>query len=368
MDRARQQQRRWRLTSAGPATTGRSLRSIRQTTCDRLLPILRPHLSEGLVSARAFERVRSVSRFVPSSCLGAIEVRLAGGKDVVDLAFRLDQPAQARAVVPHLASPHLAELVEQWSCAAPTWSLVRSIWLEVDLDAPIGDTALDGLPEPVVCVELGARPEADWLIQTLVPALDGRSVGAARRRQLDRSLAVLPDASALLYVFGLRARRQRASRFEIHRIDDRVDPGQMVTCLREIAGQETADRVGELIPLITGCDRFHLSFDIGETIGPAIGIEASFRGLPHRQPGWRRLLDRLVARQLCAPEKAEALWRWPGWSSPATDHASWPEAHGYPGAFAARCLSHIKLVSRPAAPPEAKAYLLFEFLDKREVA
>ncbi len=364
MDESDQQQRRW-LTTAEADAADRQVRGLRGATCDVVLPLLRSYLSEALVSELAFERLVSPARFFPSSCLGALELRLAASRTDVDLAFRLDHSAQARAVAEHLETPHLVRFLLQWAHKERIWAPVRAIWLEFDLDSAEVELAARGLPEPVVIAELGEQPSVDWLLDALVPALDGSPPSAQRRRLLAGSLGALPPGSHLLYVFGLRARQRAASRFEIERTDDRVDLGTIVSGLRPFVGHETADRVDGLLPLIADCDRFHLSFDIGDTIDPAVGLEASFRRLPHREPGWKRMVDRLVGSGLCAAEKAEALWRWPGWSSPATDRGAWPEAYSQPGVFMARCLSHIKLVSRPGEAPEAKAYLLFEALDKR---
>jgi hypothetical protein len=86
-----------------------------------------------------------------------------------------------------------------------------------------------------------------------------------------------------------------------------------------------------------------------------VGVEGSFVRLPHREPGWRELFDRLQARDLCTQEKRAAAFAWPGQDSARTAPA-WPPAAR--GGRCVRSLSHVKVVTHPEREPEAKVYLL----------
>ena len=57
---------------------------------------------------------------------------------------------------------------------------------------------------------------------------------------------------------------------------------------------------------------------------PRVGMEGSFSRLPRREPRWRELLDRLVARGLCPPEKRDALLAWPGYDTFWSASGAWP--------------------------------------------
>ncbi len=322
-------------------------------------PVLRSHLSASLVSGQAFERVRDVARWIPETCLCAIEVRLGAGEPDVDFSVRLRDRAEVRALTPRLSPPHVARFLERWAESCFELQPVRSVWLEFDLDRQSC-----GHLEPIVCVELEGPPNAEWLIDHLIPGLDGGPTSPARGRLIRRILEVTRAPAELLYVFGLGARGCNATRLEFHR----ASPQSMVGILRALDQHDAAGRVAALGPVVDGCDRYHLSFDVGEAIMSRIGIEASFRRLPGREPGWLQLFDRLIDQGLCSRSKKEAAFRWPGWDSAATAPHQWPENPPRPRTFCARCLSHVKLVSSPAIEPEAKAYLLFAVLDNGDTS
>lgn len=313
------------------------------------LPLLRAHLDERLVSTAAFDRIAGLAGHLPGACLGVFEVRLADDSGVVDLSVRVQEREHAAILANRVGPPHVATLLERWSRSVPDLAAIRSIWLELDLDQTPGSRL-----EPVVCVELDRGFEPAWILDTLVPALDGASPSASRRANLRRIVSAAPRLEDLLYVFGLGARGLDATRFEFHR----VTPRTLRAWHETLEARDTAGRLDPLLLVLADADRYHFSFDIGEEILPRLGLEASFRRLPHREPGWRGMLDRMVSRGLCTAAKREAVLAWPGWDSVKTASGAWPAAARSAG-FMARCLSHFKLVSTPEAEPEAKAYLLF---------
>lgn len=251
----------------------------------------------------------------------------------------------------HLSPPHLRRLLSHGWNEISHPSLVSSIWLEFDLDHEP-----QGLPVPAVAARLGKQVDSRWLADTLLPALQGRSLDAAQRRWVGRSVDRLPAGIRLLYAFSVLSRPGAALRLEFVSQDLKA----LLDYLGNVAPSETFRRVAGFAYLLEGADRYHLSFDVGTSIGPRIGLECGFARLPHREPRWLALFDRLVAAELCSPGKRDAVFEWPGYDTLWTATRVWPAAEEALGTYCVRCLSHVKIVTRPDREPEAKAYLLFQ--------
>jgi hypothetical protein len=326
---------------------------------DAWLPFLDPHLPPLLIDRRAREWLDGVTRLVPGDCAGVLELRLAGDSPAVDFAFRLVGPDQARSVAPRLSSARARSFVSRWARREPGLEPVSCLWLELDAALGAGAGREPGsLAPPLLCARLDRAVDAGWLTGSLLPALCGEALPAARRRILDRCLDALPSSARVLYVFSLLGRPGEAVRIELFGLE----PAAMAAYLRRAAVPRAAGLVEAAAPLVAGADRFHLSFDVGAEVAPRIGVECGFERQPRREPRWTELLDRLVVRRLADPAKRDAVLAWPGqdslWSAPGR----WPAAALGLGGHTARGLSHLKLVLRPGRAPEAKAYLLFQHL------
>jgi hypothetical protein len=122
-----------------------------------------------------------------------------------------------------------------------------------------------------------------------------------------------------------------------------------------------------LEPVARSVDRVLLDIDVGETVGAKIGLECYFdrNSQPGREPRWDAFLNFLVSQGLCTPGKREALLAYPGFVDQNAEGMPWPAAlrrasrllGGRSLSTFIRSLHHVKIVYRPGAPPEAKAYL-----------
>jgi hypothetical protein len=275
----------------------------------------------------------------------ALEVRLARGRAAVDLSLRVTRPSQARFLAKLLRSQPLEPLLLRWAEESET-SPVSSLWLEFDLDAGLSAV-------PIACAGLRRRVEPGWVASVLLPSLHGRPLTRRQRELVELCCAAIPDDARLLYAFSLLPRGAGEVRLEILGLD----PPGVIRYLRRTA-PHTVAAVAQALPLLAAAERLHLSLDIGEQVSPRVGLEGSFRRLPHREPRWSQLFDALIARDLCSPEKRDAVFAWPGSDSFWTAPSAWPEAAGRSGVFCVRSLSHLKLVCVAGRRPEAKAYLL----------
>jgi len=311
------------------------------------LAVLDPRLTEPLFGAQTVERLHRLARALPGECPGTLEARLAPGATAVDLSLRVRTADEARALATRL--PSVQEFLDRW--AEGSLAPVRSVWLELDLDrATDGDRPL----APVVCAKLPSGIDPGWLTDTLLPALQGRPLPAGQRASILTCLDALPVSASLLYVFSLRARGSDAVRLEIFGLE----PASMLVYLRSLA-PEMVLAVEEVSTIFEGVERLHLSFDVTDTILPRIGIEGSYPRQPSREPRWEILLERLIQRRLCSPEKKDAALAWPGYDTFWTAPERWPITEMGPRGICIRTLSHLKVVCAPDREPEAKAYLTF---------
>lgn len=313
-------------------------------------PVYCPRLPRELVGQRPLARLIPLLGYLHPSSLIALEARLGERPGPVDLSVRLHDSAQRRHVAPHVPVAHLRSLLAGGEHLPAG---VRSVWLEFDMDR---SPPPRGLPAPVVCARLPRDPDPARITDELLPLLHGRSLTPFQRQSFLRACAALPDDARPLYTFSLAARGGGAIRLELWG----PRPERISGYLREIF-PATRFELREALRLFAAVERIHLSFDLGaDAVLPRIGLEGSFRRLPAREPGWRRLFDGLIAAGLCTPGEAAAALAWPGYETPASAGEHWPgEA---PERYLVRSLSHVKVVLETGRAPAAKLYLLVQGL------
>jgi hypothetical protein len=316
------------------------------------LELIRSRLTEPLFHPAAVERLLAVAPFLPRDCLGILETRLASGPGSIDLSVRLLEPDQGRFMAEQVSPPHLRSFLARWPESGGPFSAVRSVWLEFDLDREPED-----LPEPISCAKLGEDVDPLWVVDVLLPALQGKLLPKEQRDLWLFCQREIPAPGRLLYAFSLRARGGDAVRMEIFGLD----PARILAYLGRVA-LATVPATEKIVPLFEGVERLHLSFDLSpEGILPRIGIEGSFPRIPRREPRWVSLFDRLEEQGLCDSGKRAASLAWPGYDSFWTASKRWPvDAVGVRG-FCFRVLSHVKVVCQPGQDPEAKVYLAFGY-------
>jgi hypothetical protein len=310
------------------------------------LAVFAPKLAEPLFASAIVRHLRGLAEVLPGECQGILEVRLAPEAAQVDLSLRV-LAAQAAALAARFPDSPTGRFLSSWSEPQGPLAPVRSVWLEFDLDR-------EELADPVVCAKLPAGIDPGWLLDTLLPALQGDPLSRSQRDLIATCLDILPGSAHLLYVFSLRTRGSDAVRLEVFG----MEPSQILEYLRRVAPR-TVPEVREITPCFEGVERLHLSLDVGEEIRPRIGIEGSFPRQPRREPRWQELLGRLASRGLCAAEKRTAVLTWPGYDSFWTAPAAWPIAQRGARGYCVRHLSHLKVACDPGGLTEAKAYLAF---------
>ncbi|MEM7482096.1 MAG: hypothetical protein AAF481_13050 [Acidobacteriota bacterium] len=285
----------------------------------------------------------------------------------MDLSFRIDRRLPSGALVKAFDSEAFRELLEGWRSG----SLADSgrLWIELDLPvgSALGESPSGGLPLPIVCIE---RTPGGVELSEVLGILRRRELSRSQSRTIDEWSRRMPRGARVLYAFGLWSR-----------------PGAPVRV--EWVGLPMADAAGVLRPLVppsvmaaverggglmAGVERPHVSFDLvfgsdsGVEVLPRVGLEGSFRSPPEKDPRWRSLLERWTRAGLCSAAKAEAFLQASGVDTYWTARGDWPADEVGLAGHAVRRLSHCKLVARPNGQLEAKAYLLFQFVEGKDAA
>ncbi len=337
-----------RLLSREPASSA----SIPGAALGSWLEVARPHLAAALAGAGAIARAGRAARRLPGDGMGALEIRLGPGRiDVVDLAFHVTAPAQARAVGACLAPRRLTRFLAAW--ARGEHPEASSLWLELDLER---EPAVR--PIPGVCAALAGGIAPERLLERLLPALRRRPLPPQQRSRVARCLAAIPAPGRVLYAGSMESRGGGPVRFVVSGLDVPALSGYL-SRVAPAAVARSAAAPAPAIAGVAGALRTLLSFDVGDEVEGRIGWECSYRRLPSREPGWAELLARFRAAGLATAAQAAALLAWPGYDSLWTAAPRWPLGLAQAGTFAVRCLSHLKLVCEPDRAPAAKAYLLF---------
>jgi hypothetical protein len=321
---------------------------------DDWLSVTGSRISPYLIAATGLGRAAELARQLPGVHLAILEVHLFPQAAVPDLSILVKERPQVAALLKILQPPHWKVLLAQW--AERRDRRIPSFWLEFDLSRS-GET----LPMPNLCAKLRETADRRWLIDSLLPRLQGGPLTRWQREAAERCVQELPPSAQLLYAFSLLPRGGDL-RLEFYGLS----PAEMPAYLESVeAPVSRADVVRAARPF-TGAERTHLSLDLGpDRIRPRIGIEGSFARQPAREPRWRQLLARLAHHGLCTTAQREALLAWPGWDSFWTAPALWPRETAWTGAFCVRYLSHLKVICRPGRPLQSKAYLAFHAYRRR---
>lgn len=333
------------------------------------------HLPPELVPPASRERVLWVAGRIPAALTRAayLECRLREGPDPVDLIFRVEREGAEILAGRHpgVDPARLLECGPAWRAVAdfcrawldgegPEWALVRHLWLELDLDAPVAGGGAP-VPPPSVFVALddgatvgmGTEAVLALLERVLEPLAPGAMDGATRARLagvLDRR----PPGAAVPYAGVMLSRPRQAVRVYLSRVAGGTVPG----LLNEVGwpedqGREAAEAVAAMAAAgAPEVGMLHLDVLEGALL-PRLGVEYTLER--HAQIRGRvaehGFLDALAARGLCEPGRRDALLSWPGYELVTLRHELWPS-------LLARRVNCIKMVHEPDRDPQMKAYLL----------
>ena len=327
------------------------------------LTIVTPHLHSELVSPEALSHIQSLAQILPPSSLAGFECRLEANQSGVDFQVCLpclDQNLPERFLTAP-AWQFLQDFYQNW--ASPDSSLhqeIENVGLEFDVN--------EQLPQvPIPCIFLKFDREtvidAHSLIKMTTRLLKSR-VNPLLESNLGRCVDALPTEATISHLGAMLSRSANAVRVNVKGIS----PEQLSDYLMEIGWSDPTNTFSTLTSTLSEfVDYILLSFDVGDTILPRIGLECFLNHQPYDEPRWQLFLDYLVARGLCTPAKKNAFLAWPGFLQKSSVPDLWPSNISFGDRFLGsrafsifwRAVSHIKLIYQPGIPLAAKGYLAF---------
>jgi len=342
-----------------------------------------PYLSQ-LISSQNFKEIITLAHHFPgnlTSFLG-FECRLGDTNTRSDWAFAISGRGGDRQVLANLFEngnlpadfslkpewQHITDFAKAW--VDPNSILrdkIQCFWLEFDMPDPLPEILIPSVffgPEKISQNTLTNNvSQYKWLINTALPLLKGKNLSKQMEHQLLHCIRRLPSNASIQFVGVMLSRFANGVRLYIKKLQ----PQQIIPYLNSLGW---IDETGELATLIKEledkADRFVIGFDVDvDGIGPKIGIECSFiSNRFNHEIRWRKLLNYLVKKGICLPEKRDALLMYSGIEN--DEHFSGGIMKPIPSASnhiddllssaLIRYISHIKIIYQNGQSLEAKAY------------
>lgn len=241
--------------------------------------------------------------------------------------------------------------------------VVENMWLEFDVVGPFTD-----VPVPFTFFKptghtLDASGDVGWLLDG-IQALTGLPVPARTEACLRHVVRSLPPRGRVFQVAPMMmGRGSEAIRLCIRD----VGPAELAPFLKRIGWPGDSEKVLSDISWVRHfIDGLAINIDVSDAISPKLGLECYIHFDGRVLSRTKALMDELVDRQLCLPDKRDDILRYHGWTDERGNVAGWP-VHLFTESMLMRPeeisvfwrkLHHVKLVLQPGREMEAKAYLL----------
>lgn len=357
------------------------------------LRVISPYVEPQLISPEALSHISEIAGLLPAIPIvseAGFECRLGVAAPRADFLLSFKTSNSGREILAGRGSiatlPEVVFTNPVWNTirnfcahwaepASPLYKNVTDVWLEFDVDGSppavpepsffFGPKDLQSVNSDALLPEVPDR-NYQWVTEVALKALLDSSLPSQFKRNLLVCFNLLPKG-AQVFQIGVMLSRQ-------------VESSVVRLCVRDIPKEQILEYLinigwagsgSELNSTITTLSRFvdtiRLNFAVGNTILSKIGFECYFERKPVHEPRLKLFLDYLVARQLCTPDKRDALLAWPGYSHEKSNQELWPSDLARTSSFLdsrkfstfIRLLHHIKIVYQPNSPLEAKAYLWF---------
>lgn len=342
-----------------------------------------PYLGQ-LVSADSLKEILCSAQYFPgnlTSFLG-FECRLTDTQSRADWAFAISGMGDDRQVFTNLMEngnlpkqyfqrqewKHIADFAKAWiDPKSLLYHKIQCFWLEFDMPEQLPETLIPSVffgPEKITGT--GNVDEVSQflsVINTAASVLKGERLSKYLEQQLANCISQLPTNASIQFIGVMFSRSTNGIRLYVKRLL----PKQIVPYLISLGWSDTKGRLSALINELSDiADRFVVGFDVvKEGISPKIGIECSFiSNNYHLETRWGDLLEYLVEKNLCLPEKRDALLRYSGSENTETFSGGIMRPLASVSrhldklisSAIVRYISHIKIVYQSGHLLEAKAY------------
>lgn len=354
---------------------------------DLLQPFL-PYIPSGLISAECLRGILSATQGLPP-LLGAgtcmfecsLDERPVADFSVAAMASRGDHFAlgnlgseQIRPT--NFGNPawmQILNFVGLWSDGTSSLNhRVDEVWLEFDVC--LTEHASDNTPSVFFRLEFQSppageprRPACREFLASALEALEilrGRTTTSKILSSLATCMSKLPAGGRILFLGAMLSRVGEPIRVVVSGLE--LDG--IVSYLHELGFSEPIGQVLQITELSRLTSRLWLAIDLDETgVTHRIGFDCYQDGSSRLDGGqsWADLLKFLVDNDICTDRKRKLLLNTAGLSYREFDGTVWPDRVRRtaqllgPAGFDKMELAihHIKVVSWPGRPLEAKAYL-----------
>ncbi|MCU0537093.1 MAG: hypothetical protein MUD14_24680 [Hydrococcus sp. Prado102] len=325
------------------------------------------HSQYSLISHKSFSCINKIAKFLPSFSTAILECRLDDNEHRVDLAINLIGKSPVNFNNKLLKFPEwkfFQKIYIDWlKQNSLLYKNVQQIWLEFDLEE-------QALFIPVPCIFFGIFVELNketFNNQNLIKIssrLLNSQLSSSFESNLKYCINCLPTKAKINH-FGVMLSRSE----QTLRIVSKIQSNLILDYLKKIGWSGSEKNIESLLlKLSEFTATIVLSYDVGETIMPRIGLECYLPKPPKYKSRLKLLLNYLVELNLCSESKRDALLNWSGYLKKTSKSSSffkdsdtleWKNIffkQKEPTAFI-RTISHIKVVYNFDNSLEAKAYL-----------
>jgi hypothetical protein len=260
----------------------------------------------------------------------------------------------------------IARFCERWNePSSPLYAGADDVWFEYDIGS--ATEATPPAPSFFFGPRVGhageraydAKPATRAILHEGFEALLAGPLAPETAAALDQCLAVLPPHARIFQTGLMLSRPSRQIRICI----DNLSSAEIAELVAATRGAGDAEHVARALARVEAATPLllRLAVDLGEDIGPKIGIECTARD-------WRPLLDVLVDDGACDAGLRDALLRLPPVVRAGDLAEPWPsdDTTEMLSALIARELAlavklhHVKLTIERGRPTRAKAYISVE--------
>jgi hypothetical protein len=357
-----------------------------------LRPFL-PYIPSDLISAQCLERVLSVTQPLPAA-LGigpfmfecSLDGRPAADFSVAAMASRGDNAALSRLgstsiTTPPLDNPgwtRIHRFARSWVDASSLLGhTVEEVWLEFDVclarDAPGNNPSVffsldyESPQEPALRRRLSR--EYVRVAKEGLDILEGGCTSPATLSTLAECFHILPAFSRILFVGAMISRDNGTIRV----VASGLSLEDIVRYLQRLGLRRSVGDLPRIADISHLVDHLWLAIDIEETgVTPRIGFECYYKSPAPSESNrnWADLLDLFVDKGICTGHKRNALLEAADMSKREFDEHPWPESLRRvskilgPAGFnkIELHIHHVKVIDKPGAPLEAKAYLCGNYI------
>jgi hypothetical protein len=357
--------------------------SLKNLTASQYLSSVEPFFTNGLISEQNYTDMK---RFA-SSFSGRItsffgfESRLNSPEQRADYLFAVSSRNGERdALAAQIQNGQLpkefmnkpewqnaSRFVLQWANPQSIlYNNVLGLWFEFDMIENSKET-------PVPCVFIHAAPfqikssedatKCAWITKTALPLLTGHEISEKLEQRFIDCITKLPQNARLFDIGAMLSRTTSRIRLVINRITAQ----EIIPYLQSLGWTDENNGLQSLLNDVEKlATRVVLHISITEDgVEQKIGLECAFHpDLYNFETRWEAFFDYLVKKNVCLPEKKEAMLQFMGVEQEDSTQefnlnsyvvsAKIPD-NNYSSALV-RYISHIKLVYKPKQPLEAKAY------------